>query len=249
MIFSKGYSLALDFHENSKAKISPNSFDKNMPFKIYPNSEFVNLEKNCLKFAECTNDTFLRTILNRKSTRSFSEKPITIKELSRLLTLGVGIRDHADSRLPRTYACAGARYPIETYVFMLKSGDIEPGVYHYNIFSNSLETLRKGDYSGAIYDFYGNQNQHVSMNFPCLILFSIVFKRSMDKYGERGYRFSLIDAGHMSQNLYLVSEYLGLGIVAFGAGKENDNKLDELLGLVSEEENAFYGFAIGHSKL
>ena len=74
----------------------------------------------------------------------------------------------------------------------------------------------------------------------------LVFNRTMDKYGERGYRFILLDAGHMSQNLYLVSSHLNLGVVALGAGTNNDNTLDAVLGLVSSQENAFYGFAIGH---
>ena len=65
------------------------------------------------------------------------------------------------------------------------------------------------------------------------------------KYGERGYRFIFLDAGHMSQNLYLTAEYLGLGATALGGGMNNDDEIGDLIGLVHEVENIFYGFAIG----
>ena len=73
----------------------------------------------------------------------------------------------------------------------------------------------------------------------------MVFARSMEKYGERGYRFILLDAGHMSQNLYLAPEYLGLGAVALGAGMDSDANIDALLGLAGGVESVFYGFAVG----
>jgi len=74
----------------------------------------------------------------------------------------------------------------------------------------------------------------------------MVFNRTMEKYGERGYRLILLDAGHMSQNLYIVSTYLGLGIVGLGAGAKSDDKFDEYIGLSSGKENIFYGFAVGY---
>jgi hypothetical protein len=40
-------------------------------------------------------------------------------------------------------------------------------------------------------------NQDIISNFSYLIIFSMVSMRAMQKYGERGYRFILLDAGHM----------------------------------------------------
>lgn len=73
----------------------------------------------------------------------------------------------------------------------------------------------------------------------------MVFERTMEKYGDRGYRFILLDAGHMSQNLYLVSEFLGLGIVEIGASKVSDEMIDKLIGLDSDIENIFLAFFSG----
>ena len=159
-----------------------------------------------------------------------------------MLSLSFGRKDGSHMR---TYASAGGRYPIEVYVAIFESEDIEQGIYHYNVSNNSLEQIKKGGELNKLKEFYSNQDYFEDTCYPCLIMFSMVFRRSMEKYGERGYRFALIDAGHMGQNLYLTAEYLDLGIVALGAGAGSDDQLDDIVGLVSVNENIFYSFAVG----
>jgi len=251
------YSLGMDFHNNSKEPMSPTSFDPKIPYKIYHNARSLSMEKNDVSEAMQLQDDFLRVLLMRKSTRCFAKSPVDSHTLAKLLTMSLGLRNDENDSPRRTYASAGGRYPIEAYVVILRSAscsnqkdssntdDLKQGVYHYNVVDNTLEFIKAGDYSDEIKHFYRNQESHLDLNFPCLIIFSMVFLRSMEKYGEKGYRFALMDAGHMSQNLYLVAEYLGLGIVSLGGGAENDEFLDGILSLVSDEENAFYGFAVG----
>lgn len=243
------YSLALDYHENSKSLPELLPFDQNIQYKIYPNTKKIQLCKNISIAETHENDTFIHFMMSRKSTRAFSEQNLTLAELSQLLTISCGRLDDPEDGFRRTYASAGARYPIEVYVVILRSDDLEKGIYHYNVKDNSLEHIKKGDFSNKINNFYSNQANHVVSEFPCLILFSIVFKRSMEKYGERGYRFALLDAGHMSQNLYLTAAYLNLGIVALGAGGDSDDELDDMIGLLHTAENVFYGFAVGYPKV
>jgi len=239
------YSLALDYHENSKLfNQEYRPYNQRISYKIYPSAKSISLDKNSLNAAQHDNDSFLQTLLSRQSIRSFTPENIDLSTLSRLLTLSCGLRDDRF----RTYASAGARYPIEVYIVILRSDDLDKGIYHYNIIDNTLELIKTGDYTQEMNDFYQNQvNAKVLMtDFPCLIFFSMVFERTMQKYGERGYRFALIDAGHMSQNLYLTATYLKLGLVALGGGAVSDNMLDDILGLLHCEENVFYGFAVGH---
>ena len=238
------HSLALDFHENTKILSSTQLYNPRTTYKIYPSAKAIPLDKNNSNMAE--NDTFLQTLFSRKSTRAFTPENLSLIDLSRLLTLSCGLRNDSEDSFYRTYASAGARYPIEVYVVLFGSGDIEQGIYHYNVKDNSLELIKTGDYTKEIKVFYANQKSAIVTDYPCLILFSVVFNRSMQKYGERGYRFSLIDSGHMSQNLYLAASYLNLGIVGIGAGQESDDRLDEFLGLVPGEENVFYSFAVGY---
>jgi SagB-type dehydrogenase family enzyme len=64
----------------------------------------------------------------------------------------------------------------------------------------------------------------------------------MWKYGQRGYRHVLLDAGHVGQNLYLVATALGLGPTAIGGFF--DRELGALLEL-PEDEEPFYVVCIG----
>jgi len=53
--------------------------------------------------------------------------------------------------------------------------------------------------------------------------------RLMEKYGSRGYRLGLLDAGHVSQTLYLVSAALGLNVCACAGFI--DDEMDRAIGL------------------
>ena len=241
-------SLALNFHENTKTIVGSEHFDSRIAYKIYPNTKTIPMPKNEPHKWSQQDNSFLHALLSRKSVRAFQPKSINLKELSALLTLSCGLRnDHPDS-IFRTYASAGARYPIEVYTIIFQSDDLERGIYHYNICDNTLELIKAGDYRDQVNDFYRNQDTIIEMNFPCLILFSTISERTMEKYGERGYRFILLDAGHMSQNLYLTATYLNLGMVALGAGAASDDQLNDLLGLAYQQESVFYGFAVGYPR-
>ena len=239
-------SLALLFHENTKKINTFEEFDINTQYKIYPNACSINLSEYYNR-EELVEDELFNVILNRASTRRWSDKGIELNDLAKLLRLSCGKRllKENEKYACRTYASAGARYPIEVYLVILKSKKMNIGIYHYNVFENSLELIKKGDFSKEVYEFY--DGQPFQSQPPCIIFFSMMFERTMSKYGERGYRFMLIDAGHIGQNFYLVSERLGLGIVELGAGgKNHDEMIDRLIGLNSNYENVFLGFALGY---
>jgi len=235
--------LARDFHENTKAPPLSRNYDPKPNYKIYPSAIALPIAKTDVHNDK--DDGFIQTLLNRKSIREFSQENIGFEDLGRLLSLSFGFRHDNGNPPLRTYASAGARYPIEVYVAVLRSDDMEKGVYHFNVKDNSLELVKRGEFSDKLNSFYKNQDEVIPTGYPCLVLFSMVFNRTMQKYGERGYRFMLMDAGHMGQNLYLVATHLNLGVVALGAGSDNDDRIDNIIGLESSEENVFYSFALG----
>ena len=69
-------------------------------------------------------------------------------------------------------------------------------------------------------------------------IFTAVSYRTYWRYGERGYRYMHLDAGHVSQNLYLAAEAIGGGACAIGAFY--DEELNGVLGLDGEEQFAIY---------
>ena len=49
------------------------------------------------------------------------------------------------------------------------------------------------------------------------IIISAIFEKTMEKYGERGIRYVLLEAGHTAQNICLVCEEMGLKSCCIGA--------------------------------
>ena len=70
-----------------------------------------------------------------------------------------------------------------------------------------------------------------------------VFLRTQKKYGPRGYRYILLEAGHVAQNLCVRATELGLATLC--AGGFLDSALNELLGLQPKHEGIVYTVAAG----
>jgi len=70
-----------------------------------------------------------------------------------------------------------------------------------------------------------------------------VFLRTQVKYGPRGYRYILLEAGHVAQNICLRGMELGLESLCMGGFL--DSALNELVGLRAKEEGVVYTVAAG----
>jgi SagB-type dehydrogenase family enzyme len=177
-------------------------------------------------------------ILKRRSIRSYLDEPITLAELSQLLWAAQGITDK--DRNFRASPSAGALYPLEIYAVVGKVSSLEKGIYRYIPFNHEIVKIKEGDNREAL--------SFASLDQPCVkygaidIVISGVFNRITKKYGERGIRYTYMEAGHAAQNVYLQSEALGLGTVVVGAFW--DDKVKSVLDL-SEEETPLYIMPVG----
>jgi SagB-type dehydrogenase family enzyme len=77
------------------------------------------------------------------------------------------------------------------------------------------------------------------------LIFAIaaVFMRIQKKYGPRGYRYTLMEAGHVAQNISLRAIELGLATLCMGGFVDSD--LNELLNLHPKKEGVVYAIAAG----
>lgn len=148
-------------------------------------------------------------ILKRRSVREFGSGKITLEELSTILWAAQGITGEEWGYELRSVPSAGALYPMEIYIAMKK------GVYRYLPEKHSLEQVRREDAREALYK--ASLHQNFIRDAPAVIVITAVFERTKSKYGERGTRYVYAEAGHVSQNIYLQCESLGLGTVAVGA--------------------------------
>ena len=240
---------AKNIHETGKInkKVKPLSYEemplawKRIFFKTYPRFPKIKLTK----IAPRTDLENL--LLKRDSFREYKDKGITLHQLSGLLRFGVGMKQDNYSNWDesrRTYPSGGARYPCELYIAVLKSADkkLPEGMYHYNFKQNALEVFKIKNLKSNI----KNLTLHDFINdSSALILISSVFSRTTVKYGNRGYRFALIEAGHIGQNIYLLAQEQNLGCCAIG-GFLDDN-MNSWLDL-PEDEQIISGLTIGFKK-
>jgi len=177
----------------------------------------------------------------RRSIRGFRDEALSLEELSRLLHAAQGIT--APLQGFRAAPSAGALYPIETYIVVHDVAGLEPGLYHYAVLDHGLEQLQARDLRGAII-IAGIGQEMLGQSQVCFIL-SAIFQRLRWKYRERTYRYALLEAGHIGQNLYLAATSMGLGACAVGAFL--DDELNDLIELDGQEEAALYMISVGQS--
>jgi SagB-type dehydrogenase family enzyme len=183
-------------------------------------------------------------LARRRSIREYAEGPIPLSSLGRLLHGSYGVRGRRrldDMWLhDRPAASAGARYPLEIYVATQSVTGLDDGIYHYDSFAHELELRRPGNAHETLFDLLLRQDMVKGANL--LLIITAVWERNMWKYGQRGYRLVMLDAGHLGQNLYLVATALGLG--PCGIGGFLDAELSALLEL-PEGEEPVYALCIG----
>lgn len=167
-------------------------------------------------------------LLNRRSTREYSDEPLTLQEVSQLLWAAQGI---TDPRGLRTAPSAGALYPLEIYVVVGAVVDLSVGVYKYDPHYCELLHVLAGDKRAEL--------AKAALNQACVkeaaidIVFTAVYDRTTVKYGDRGVRYVHIEVGHAAQNLCLQATAMDLGIVTVGAFHDEDVK--EVLNLPYDE--------------
>jgi SagB-type dehydrogenase family enzyme len=183
-------------------------------------------------------------LLGRESARGFAPGQVTLAELGAVLRRAYGVtRDNAGTTYPRPFRAApsgGALYPLELYVWARAVDGAEPGLYHYDPEAHELDVL--GDPQGGELAAAFVQRPLVE-SAAAVVLVSAVFFRSVFKYGERGYRFVLIEAGHVTQNAVLAAH--GRDLAAVPVGGYFDREVDRALDLDGLHESVVYGLLLG----
>lgn len=206
-------------------------------FKDYPRLDKIILPEP----VSMDNMLWKDALWNRHSRRAFSNQPLTLEQLSSLLYYSAGLRNNIPPwSANRFYASPGARYTLEVYIISLNS-ELPKGIFHYNLRTHSLETLLLKKVNAKSYF-----NQDWVFDASVIILLTTTFSRNTIKYGERGYRHIMQEAGHLGQNFYLNAAVLDLSICAIGGYVEN--KLDYLLDIDSQKESVIYTLAVGNKK-
>jgi len=125
----------------------------------------------------------------------------------------------------RSAASAGALYPFELYLAAHRIDGIDPGLYHFDPLTVSLTALRRGQVPIV---------PPVDAGVTATFFISGIFFRSAWKYRSRAYRYVLLDAGHLLENLRLALSALNR---TFAIHLDfDDDRAAMLLGLDPERE-------------
>lgn len=174
----------------------------------------------------------------RHSCRDFSSRPLSAKRLSRLLS-SVRAWNGPESR---AFPSAGASYACEVFCISWAVEGFEGQLFYYDALSHGTVTL-----PGRAPSWDEAQDKiNVRVNGrPAALIVAVIFpQRVTAKYGERGGRFALLEAGAVMQQLSLATAENGLGGLVVG-GLVDDYWLDSF-GLGRANAQLAFGFLVGH---
>jgi SagB-type dehydrogenase family enzyme len=247
-------ALALLYHENSKLtevlagqqaeEFAASPFDlfvMSRGFRQFRDSPSVNLPP--AKPAAVPIDE----VMTRRRSRRDLMQACTSEALAGALQVALGptaVIDNPDigvSQVVRAWPSAGGLYPLDTYVLARDVTGLPSGVYHYNVVMSQLEVIPARPVADILRDGYFWQEFAVTASVAVLLVG--VFERTISKYGERGYRLALLDAGHAAQNLLLAAEARDIRAVAVGGFC--DDRLADDLGLDGISEAVIHSVLLG----
>lgn len=160
----------------------------------------------------------------RRTDRTPRAVALELEDLADLLGWSLGLRHEPGVRTGarRHYPSAGARFPIDCHVLPLHVNGLPRTPCLYSPFEHGLLA-----YGGGIQN---EQMEHLlgfgDVALPrAVLVLSASMNRTTCKYGDRGYRYALIEAGHVMQNLYLAAGGLDLPFAAIGGFSDIDARL------------------------
>jgi len=182
------------------------------------------------------------TIERRESRREYTRNPLTLEELSFLLWCAQGVKQVIPGATLRTVPSAGARHALETYLLVNNVKDLAPGLYRFLAIEHGLINIQTAPgISQRITDACLGQDI-VSTSAVTFIWVAVPYRMNW-RYGERGYRYLHLDAGHACQNLYLSAEAIQSGVCAIGAF--SDDGMNSAIGSDGEDQFVLYLATVG----
>jgi SagB-type dehydrogenase family enzyme len=157
------------------------------------------------------------SLVRRRCRYPLGEELPSRRQMSRLLLGAHGISGQL-SRGPTP--SAGGLQALERYFFAFRAGWLPAGIYHYDRTGHHLSQLATTASRAALEPMVPSLQQ---LQGGTLLFVAVGDgSRVRAKYSERGLRFLLLEAGHLMQNICLVSASLCLATVPLGGFFESE---------------------------
>ena len=239
-----GETLSRLFHLNSEPWSNAEAYreaqDYEVDYKQIPGSRRINLP-------EPEDTALLKLLRTRTSCREYRLARLSLGAFSTILKCAYGItRTTPIAKIGngffRTVPSAGGLFPLEIYVLAREVESLPDGIYHYDPRRQALELFRQGTWFAELDDIMITAPFVREANL--IFFLSAVFNRSQKKYGPRGYRYILFEAGHVAQNLCLVAAEFNLGSLCMGGFY--DSRLNKFMEFDGLTEAVIYSVAAGY---
>ena len=170
------------------------------------------------------------TILQRRSTRSYTGEDLTLDELKLLLNFTYHPQDYVPQGLdgaPDYFALN----LLETFIAVSGVEDLEAGCYYYAPQAQELRQIRFKNFRRELH--YLCLGQELGRDAAAIVFHTADLTKAIAKYGDRAYRYLHMDAGHLGQRLNLAAIRLKLGVS--GIGGFFDDRVNQVLDIPQEE--------------
>ena len=151
---------------------------------------------------EAIRDTLEEVIQRRGSTRQFARESITFKQLSTLL-------DRGTRGIPTDFLQPGEAPLNDLYLIVHAVEDLSPGAYVFHRESRALELLKEGDFRREA--GYLGLGQEIPADCSVDVFFLADLNKVLQRFGNRGYRATQLEASIIAGKLYLAAYAQRLG--------------------------------------
>jgi SagB-type dehydrogenase family enzyme len=154
-------------------------------------------------------------LVARQSQRNFDGRSVPWDTVAHILWASYGVLRDGGEPSRRTVPSAGGLYPLRVVLLAQRVTGVEQGIFEFRPAARSLVRLTKATPPERPVDWF--RTRHVDYDGAAGVIFLIArFDRVLPKYGERGYRYVLLEAGHAAQNACLMAAALGVAHVPIG---------------------------------
>ncbi|HYG07577.1 MAG TPA: putative peptide maturation dehydrogenase [Stenotrophomonas sp.] len=193
---------------------------------------------------EVPHNAFDELMHRRVTCRNFdATRPVPLAIFSKIIERALAAQARVDvtsdmAFLKKNVPSGGGLHPMEAYLIVQNVEGLAPGLYHYRADAHALEALPAPDGELADFVMTAVAQQHWFRDAHVLIVLAPRFDRTFWKYRRhaKSYRVVVLEAGHISQTLYLSATDLGLG--AFITGAINEQHLERAFNLDPTSQGA-----------
>lgn len=202
-------------------------------------------QNSLVPFPVTSHTAFEQLLEKRESVRQFNGDQLSLTELGRLAWAMYGKTNRSEESIESSFVfctvpSCGALYPLRLFVLVRKSPS------DWMVYNGSPKGLQMRNQFSTQQVVHAFQEDSILESAAAVYILACDFQQATQKYGNRGYRFALLEAGHAAQNAYLWCAEQNLGVVEIGGFW--DEELANLLSLLYPEQAPLTALAVGRRK-